>query len=712
MIILHALYNPEEKPSLTLFGERCDSEFTNCPEKTGQNHPVHPFAADSQTLCSLLADSSYDTVKSHDPINLEFPFNGTMISGSPEWKTHTTNHTHTTDIPDSFIFYETPVITAPIDILLTIDRDITNETSKFYPGGTLNFWKKAADLGVEMVIRGRYVPTTGRYYYGGTCTKWALCPSSFDTERINLLAQAMPPMQFRFIQYSANNNVTPLSRKAAVVIFLESLIMQIITRAMQEKDIDPGEGFSPMEQLRNSQELAALYYLQGWDRHKMPMKHPLITNGWKDAFMKWVEVDPEVMAYDPPWKLCAKIGIKERKSIKEGDNLKSEPWILSFFLQSSDEPNVLIPPSQCFAEKYQDIALPGQDELEKTLNNAIDTIKQYSPDLRHEMRSHLDPTVLIPETDLIRFLTYDAPAIEKAGVSIEFPDWWGSPALTPRFDLSVRQISDNAGDSIVGLHTLLNFDYRISIGEDLIDPTDFRRMVEQKTSVVKAGRRWVTVDQDHLQNFLNTTGKKFKKNSLSIADFLRLYAKGEGSDAEMKVFADDSWTKNLITFIRDGWDRAPVQVPDAFNGVLRQYQQTGLSFLVTCRSIGFGSCLADDMGLGKTPQTIAYLLAIKQQGSLQGPSLLICPTSIIGNWERELKRFSPEISYYVHHGIGRSKNADFFTKCETHNLIPFSLISPQISIQITSSFLLSPFSPTSFLITPRIKLSSSVPLPL
>ncbi|MBW7461789.1 ATP-dependent helicase, partial [Paenibacillus sepulcri] len=90
-----------------------------------------------------------------------------------------------------------------------------------------------------------------------------------------------------------------------------------------------------------------------------------------------------------------------------------------------------------------------------------------------------------------------------------------------------------------------------------------------------------------------------------------------------------------------------VEKPAAFHGELRHYQLQGVSWLAFLRKFGIGGCLADDMGLGKTIQFTAYLQHVMEHGGL-GPSLLICPTYVIGNWEKELERFAPSLRLHVH----------------------------------------------------------------
>jgi len=104
-------------------------------------------------------------------------------------------------------------------------------------------------------------------------------------------------------------------------------------------------------------------------------------------------------------------------------------------------------------------------------------------------------------------------------------------------------------------------------------------------------------------------------------------------------------------------------------GKLRPYQVRGFSWLAFMRRWGLGACLADDMGLGKTPQTLALLLHERAQGWVRGPTLLICPTSVVGNWQREAARFAPSLRVLVHHGPGRADGERFVEEARAHDLV-------------------------------------------
>ncbi len=152
-------------------------------------------------------------------------------------------------------------------------------------------------------------------------------------------------------------------------------------------------------------------------------------------------------------------------------------------------------------------------------------------------------------------------------------------------------------------------------------------------------------------------------------EFLARKPTGRTTAAEILTLAashpDDIDTPLDVVSVRtDGWlgellsgaaaqSLQPLQPPPGFTATLRPYQQRGLSWLAFLSSHGLGSCLADDMGLGKTVQLLAMEYLQRHQDPGTGPTLLLCPMSLVGNWQREAARFAPGLRVYPHHGGAR-----------------------------------------------------------
>lgn len=104
--------------------------------------------------------------------------------------------------------------------------------------------------------------------------------------------------------------------------------------------------------------------------------------------------------------------------------------------------------------------------------------------------------------------------------------------------------------------------------------------------------------------------------------------------------------------------------PSGLQAILRPYQETGLAWLQSLRTHNAAGVLADDMGLGKTLQTIAHLLAEKESGRMDRPSLVVAPTSLLGNWLREIRRFAPSLRVIIMHGASRHRQWDRLSECD------------------------------------------------
>lgn len=195
------------------------------------------------------------------------------------------------------------------------------------------------------------------------------------------------------------------------------------------------------------------------------------------------------------------------------------------------------------------------------------------------------------------------------------------------------------------LSSLGELRWRASIdGEELTDH-ELAVLAEAKRPIVKMRGRWVRADPERLRK-LNERRPVAAGELLSAALAGSLTVDGVEVDAEI----EDGPLLTLAERLR-GVERAtePWWPPHGLDAVLRPYQQRGVQWMSEMAELGLGGVLADDMGLGKTVQVLAMLL---ERGG-RGPTLVVCPTSLLGNWEREAARFAPSIPVRRHHGTER-----------------------------------------------------------
>ncbi|MGI6495833.1 MAG: SNF2-related protein [Kiritimatiellia bacterium] len=280
------------------------------------------------------------------------------------------------------------------------------------------------------------------------------------------------------------------------------------------------------------------------------------------------------------------------------------------------------------------------------------------------------------------FLRSFAPLLASAGYSVLLPDWWrpadGTPR--PRLELQGRVVSlEGAADDVDGgpakarpadaAPLSATVRWEVALGDETLTIEDIDALAAEGAPLVACRGRWIEVDRSTLsaaRRMLETP----QDERISMADLLRL-ALGGGARRGLPVAAirADGPAKRLLEHLQGGASApAPASQPIDFQGELRPYQLRGLSWMLFLRQWGFGACLADDMGLGKTIQALALLLAVRAAGERR-PALLVCPTTLIGNWLREAGRFAPSLDAIAHHGPDRLEGEFFRDEAARHGLV-------------------------------------------
>ncbi|MGA5703740.1 DEAD/DEAH box helicase [Peterkaempfera bronchialis] len=199
---------------------------------------------------------------------------------------------------------------------------------------------------------------------------------------------------------------------------------------------------------------------------------------------------------------------------------------------------------------------------------------------------------------------------------------------------------------------LLTFRWRLAVGDRELTEEELDRLAEAHRPVVRLRDQWVLVDPELVRR-----ARERQRRPLTTLDALGAALTGTAEVGGETVAVDASgWLAELRDRIADpeaAARREPVGPPAALAATLRDYQLRGLAWLHRMTSLGLGCCLADDMGLGKTVTLIALHLHRQQEPSAAGPTLVVCPTSLLGNWQREIERFAPGTPVRRFHGAGR-----------------------------------------------------------
>jgi SNF2 family DNA or RNA helicase len=184
-----------------------------------------------------------------------------------------------------------------------------------------------------------------------------------------------------------------------------------------------------------------------------------------------------------------------------------------------------------------------------------------------------------------------------------------------------------------------------------LSAAEIAELAQQAAPLVESNGRWVRIDDEDLAAAAEALSETSEQ--MTGGEMLRWAVGLHGSPLEGGVSIANGWAANLVRAAQEvSSDQA--EEPDGFSGELRSYQRDALAWLRFCDSAGLGGCLALDMGLGKTPTVLAHVLATLGEG----PTMVIAPPAVVGNWASEAARFAPGLRVAVHHGATRATADD------------------------------------------------------
>jgi hypothetical protein len=361
-----------------------------------------------------------------------------------------------------------------------------------------------------------------------------------------------------------------------------------------------------------------------------------------------------------------------------------DAWRIEFSLQSADDPSLMLPAADVWTGAgYGWLAgAPAQhpEHPEEELLAGLGTAARLFPALDAALREAAPAEVALDTAGALDFLRETGPLLAAAGFGVLTPDW----ARKARLGLKLTARSSSSGSSAsgrpsqLGLQDLVSFRYDLAVGDDVLTAAELAELAERKVPLVRLRGQWVELDGGHLKAALKFLAGK-RSGTMTAAEVLgaaigpAIGTGGAAGELPLTEVDADGWLGDLLSGQAD--ERlAPAETPTGFGGTLRPYQRRGLSWLSFLGGLGIGAVLADDMGLGKTVQLLSLLWAEKEKhaavrAGAAGSTLLICPMSLTGNWQREAERFTPELTVHVHHGADRLAGAELAAALSTADLV-------------------------------------------
>ncbi|MFZ3597831.1 DEAD/DEAH box helicase [Streptomyces sp. BH104] len=267
------------------------------------------------------------------------------------------------------------------------------------------------------------------------------------------------------------------------------------------------------------------------------------------------------------------------------------------------------------------------------------------PPLGRLLEQDVPDVLALSESELTDLLGPGAARLAKAGVTLHWPrDIARSLTATAVVRAQAAPGSATDGTPFFDSDELLKFDWQVALDGDPLTEREMDLLAESHRAVVRLRDQWVVVDPDLVRK-----ARKRELGLLEPVDALAVALTGEAEvDGERVAAVPEGRLAELRDRLTRGIDT--VEPPEGLHATLRDYQLRGLAWLDLMTSLGLGGCLADDMGLGKT----VTLIALHLRRARTAPTLVVCPASLLGNWQREIERFAPGVLVRRFHGVDRA----------------------------------------------------------
>ncbi|BAC90207.1 DEAD/DEAH box helicase [Gloeobacter violaceus] len=502
-------------------------------------------------------------------------------------------------------------------------------------GDDLRFWSQCARWVLDLLVRAKYLPDleSGDGQEIPTARWVPLLDSAVDQARLKEFAARLP---------GACRAATPeLSPHQILKSFLSAMLDARVRTLLACEPPDPRT--LPAGAVRPW--LLALAHAQPQLKSPDPE-----TPALAEALATW----RAPLSYQVRSRTCFRLQPPEES---QGE------WKLHFLLQTGDDPDSLMAAQQVWS---------SAGELQEVFLAGLGLASRIFVPVERGLLVPQPTCCTMSTVEAFQFLKAATWRLRDSGFGVLLPESLADAgSLRNRLGLKLEANAPGRNGSGLGMQSLLAFKWELSLAGKTLSRAEFDRLAASSEPLVKVNDNWVELRPQDVRAAHSFLQSRKDQVGLSLEDVLRLnFGDTPKIDGLPIVNFDSSGPiQQLLETLTDQRKLTPIDEPPGFKGTLRPYQKIGVGWLAFLQKWGLGACLADDMGLGKTVELIAFLLFLKSKNELDGPILLICPTSVMGNWEREIKKFSPSLSVHVHHGARRPKGRNFVETAQKKQII-------------------------------------------
>ncbi|MFJ8009493.1 DEAD/DEAH box helicase [Streptomyces fagopyri] len=316
-------------------------------------------------------------------------------------------------------------------------------------------------------------------------------------------------------------------------------------------------------------------------------------------------------------------------------------------LHTAADPALVVDAARVWSEAAEAERLLGPRAETETLL-ALRRGARVWPPLERLLKDSAPDQLRLTDDEAFGLLGDATDALRGAGIHVHWPRELVK-ALTATAEIRQRTAPGSSAGGLLDTDALLDFRWQISLGGEPLTEAEMDALAEARRPLVRLRDQWVVADSK-----LVARARRRRMDPFTPMEALAAALTGEAErDGETFTCEAVGSLGALVARIRDPESRAAAAQPAALKATLRDYQKRGLAWLAEMCELGLGGCLADDMGLGKTITLLALHLHRQTTPATAGPTLVVCPASLLGNWQREAARFAPSTPVRRYHGGDR-----------------------------------------------------------